>query len=489
MDSGAATINWQRSYRSTIAAGAFALLAGLFIAYLWLGNPQILILGLIALAVVVIASDLYRGFYLLLVATQLNGIRYETGIYTLRIEHFILLVMVLVWIYLFLQGRVRWHKTALNKPIFAFLLVTLLSSYLYSPDRAASYRGVFLLLIYVSMYFLTVNVLLEYPDKIRQVIKWFLIITVAHTIWSLIAIATFKTGIYTGGISPGNYASLGLPAIRGLLQESDLMGVVAGVALLMLFSHFISYQDTGLAKKKTLVLAMVPTLCAVVLAMARAAWIGFMVAMFFIVFSLRPKRNVFNPKALALIFAIIVIFALVIFPLVNSITASFSGSEDTFIDRMKALVDFGSGSAVGRVRVQKQALEEWQSSPWLGRGLFSIRGKDLPSGHWLYSTLIQALHDSGIIGLILMLWIHIGIIVVCFRSYGMTEDYFYRATLLGFGLGAILIVIASQASSFFWVGYPWLFMGMAMTVAIIAQEGKTEEPDRSKSAVTNAYSN
>ncbi len=454
-------------------AAAVAVVAGLIITYLWLGNPLVLLFLIIGTVALIAVSDLYRGFIILLVATQFNGYRFNVGAYTIRIEHLVLLLLIIVWTANFLQGRVRWHKTMLNKPILALIITGFVSSYLFSPDVVKSYQGVMLQMLYISMYFMAVNVLLEYPDKVKQVIKIFLVIGVAHAVWALVALVLYQAGVFVGGISPGNFGTLGLPATRGFLQESDLMGAYGGVILLLLLAHFISYRPTYLARRWVLLAAMIPPFIVIITAMARAAWLGISFCLVLMIFMLRPRFNVINPKTLGVLITSLVLFVALVFPTVNYVMSTVSGTENALVKRIQAILDFESGSGAGRVRVQKLAIEEWKESPWLGSGLFSIQGEDLPSGHWLYSTLIQALHDTGLVGFLLTLWIHLGVIVSSFAAMMKTRDPFMKATLVGFGMGAITIAVSSQASSFFWLGFPWLFMGIVMAVSIMAKGGVT----------------
>jgi hypothetical protein len=65
-------------------------------------------------------------------------------------------------------------------------------------------------------------------------------------------------------------------------------------------------------------------------------------------------------------------------------------------------------------------------------------------------------------------WYQIGVLVVVIRGYMKTRDPFYRAALAGFSVALLALIIASQASSFIWLGFPWLFSGLAVVIAKIA---------------------
>jgi O-antigen ligase len=79
--------------------------------------------------------------------------------------------------------------------------------------------------------------------------------------------------------------------------------------------------------------------------------------------------------------------------------------------------------------------------------------------------MVQSLHDTGIIGLFFMLLIHVIPVIYALYAYGKTDSGIRRASLAGMALGAVVMFIASQASSFFWLGFPWLYLGILVAMS------------------------
>jgi hypothetical protein len=115
-------------------------------------------------------------------------------------------------------------------------------------------------------------------------------------------------------------------------------------------------------------------------------------------------------------------------------------------------------SVEGRVDAWEMALERWQERPILGHG--TLVG-ELQEGWW-YSSLVQALYDTGLVGFFALLWIHAGAVVLPARKWLRTRRGQMSANLLGFAAGNAVLGFSSQFSNFLFVGFPWVFLGLSM---------------------------
>ncbi|MHB1003280.1 MAG: O-antigen ligase family protein, partial [Thermoleophilia bacterium] len=321
---------------------------------------------------------------------------------------------------------------------------------------------------------LTVNILLNYRDKLDDTIRLFMYIAVLHAAYGLMAFIAFQGGINIGGISSAHYGSLGLPSTSGFFQEANLFGAYISLAAVLFMTHIVSNQDTRVINKKVLIAGLILLLTITAASMTRSVWVGMLVVLCILPFYSRPHRNVVNPKALVVIAVLVVSLGLVVMPLLNIAFSVSSGKENALYARVGELVDFSSGSGAGRLDIQEVAIDRWDENPYIGHGVLSLEGEEgkLVRG-WLYSSLFQSIYDQGLTGLSMMILIHVIPIFYALTAARKSSSPLRSASLYGLALGAAVIAIASQASSFFWLGFPWIFLGILVALSRATLDGES----------------
>jgi len=350
-----------------------------------------------------------------------------------------------------------------------FIVVSLVSSFLYSNDRLASYQGTLLLFVYVLMYVITVNILLEHSDKLKAAIKFLLILAVVHGVYAVIALAANKAGVNFGGVDAGHIENA--ISLQGGFQEPNFLGAFAA-AIGLIFLALLAGRDIEISKFKLSVGAGLMMLV-LILTFTRTSWVGFIAGLVLLVFLQKPDRNIFNPRAAAIVVTLLILVVAIFLPFANAL------ESNKVSQRLENIFNFSSGSAEGRVKVQQLAVEQWKDAYLFGNGTLSLEApEDLaaPAAKaWIYSSFLQVLHDSGIVGLLFLLWFQLGVIMIAARGYVRTHDSFLRAVLAGLIAGSIEMMISSQSSSFLWLGFSWIFAGITVAVAQIAsRESETD---------------
>ena len=452
-----------------LAKIAFGLVSALVLIQV-LNRFGWLIAGLMLIAVIILLVDLngYRAWLLLLVASLLSGYKYGIGIVNIRGDQVMLVFLFVGWVLALMAGKARFYRVPLLVPALGYAGVNLLASALYSPDKAASYQGSLLVFVYVMMFVMTVLVLQQYPDRIKTAVKALLVLAVAQGLYALAALAANKAGLNLGGVSPGHVESA--VSLQGGFEEPNLLGAFAA-AIGLVFIALLTARDSGISAWKTGAGAAL-MVSVLLLTFTRAAWLGFIVGLVLLVFMQKPARNIFNPRAAAVTLAIGAALLVVALPFANAVE---SGQVS---QRIGEILDFSQGSAEGRVELQNQALRMLPDAYLLGNGTLSLISNQTYAkleGGWLYSSFIQAIHDTGLIGLAILLWFQIGVMVTAARAYLKTKDGFLRASLIGLVAANISLMLASQASSFIWLGFPWVLAGLTVATARIAQQQAGEE--------------
>jgi O-antigen ligase len=151
--------------------------------------------------------------------------------------------------------------------------------------------------------------------------------------------------------------------------------------------------------------------------------------------------------------------------------------------RLSTPVNVTGGSGYGRVLILKLSLSDWWRSPLfgLGNGSFNLYalGQTTKTGHpWIYSMLLAILHDSGLVGLTLILWFLIAIGRRAWQAIRATDDPTKRWLMIGISGATLVMLIGAQATSSFYLMLLWVFLGLAAAVpAHLAQASERPGPD------------
>lgn len=464
-------------HRSKWLGIGLAVPFGIVVGWLLTQNIVMAVLVVGAFLTLLVATNPWRGVVLLLLATHFNGFRFDYGAFTFRPDQLVFVIVLLVAVIFFLRGRLKLYRTLLDVPIALFLLVGLIASVVNSPDPTYSYQGLLLQTVYASMYFLTVNIMLNYRDRLDDTVKAFIVFAILHAGYAIVAFVAFQAGITLGGISTAHYRTLSFPSTSGFFQEANLYAAFVATAVVLVAAHLVSNEETGIMKRRTLVIGLLMLLTVTATSMTRSVWVGLLIILLILPFYSRPRRNVINPKAVGIIISLVVGLGLLVLPALNYAFSAASGKPDALYQRMSELVDFSSGSGAGRLDIQDIALERWDERPFIGHGVLSLEGREGSFGRgWLYSSFIQSLFDTGIIGAAMIILIHLIPIIYAFMAARRTSDSSRKATLMGLSFGALVMLIASQASSFLWLGFPWVYLGMLMAISKATLDDSGHQP-------------
>jgi O-antigen ligase len=129
-------------------------------------------------------------------------------------------------------------------------------------------------------------------------------------------------------------------------------------------------------------------------------------------------------------------------------------------------------SVVGRVAAWRRALSLVPDRPILGHG--TMAGATVIGGGWWYSSLVQALYDTGVAGFIALMAIHITSVLLPLTVWWRQRRDRVASDLLMFGLANFVLVMTSQFSNFFFVGFPWILIGLTMAAV---DSRRRAEPD------------
>ncbi len=439
----------------------------------------------------------------LLITSTMNGFSIDVGVFgttvTIRPDQVVLAVMAPVLGVVFLVGRLQVRPILFDWLVAGFVCSNVLASLFVSPSRGASLKGTLLLGSYAAMYFVVRLALANRVDWVPRASNWVLGLGVAQAAYSLSAVVLYWFGYGIGGLQIGHIAQASV-ATRGTFWEANLLGAYLGLIALFSTARFTfrSAGDSG----RTPLLALFLASLARPLTVTRAAVAGFLlglVAIALVVWLYKSEIAAWKTRTAAVLVTLVSVLVLTV-TATNSLVSSASGYPNMLIERWalrswiapsdraaREIKTQRSGpalaaptaegrvplmsrsSVVGRIDAWKRAVEAWKERPLLGHG--TLAGTTVIHQGWWYGSAIQALYDTGLLGLTALLCVHIGAVVYPVRAWLRNRGSPIGASLLGFAVANVLLLFTSQFSSFLFLGFPWVFWGLSVGTSYACSRG------------------
>jgi O-antigen ligase len=287
-------------------------------------------------------------------------------------------------------------------------------------------------------------------------------------------------------------------AAMGSLNDANFFGsFLTPPFLLFLAALTIAFQRAWRRLAGACAAALFVLALAIFTSLTRGAWLGLVAGLltFGLLSAARPlqfhRRAVF--PALATAVAVIVVGGVVTAqanlayegvnfrapaPAAEAPAAPGEGGPRlAILDRFKTALDVSMGSTRGRIELVSLALAEWKESPWLGVGTGSFHSRlpgtgrqvrfiNAPEAHpWILTMLVTALHDTGLVGLLIVMWLILAYFLTLLRAaYGVSQPN-HRVLLAGLLAGAAALFTAFQVSTGVLLTFPWLLMGLSVMAA------------------------
>jgi len=414
---------------------------------------------------------------LLIIATAMDRYRFDFGGAGLRIEHFVFVGVAAAWILKQLPvwrtrdsslrgapaaskqsqpdsipqphfGRqVGLYFTLSDLILAVYLGFALLSSILFAPQLRESLK--FLgLMVYGFLLYILVRAIASDTSRFERGVRLLMITGVVASAFGILAWAVYPFGIDLGVqvYALGNFET---HSPFGTLFDSNTLGMYAMAAALIQVTLLL---DAQFAKwRGWLAIGIVLSLIAVALSLTRVAWLGLVFGLFLVL--------LFSPRqrwALAIGAGAVVLVILAL--LVNSALAGGSGALAEFsVARVLT-----SRSIFFRLDAYTRAWNDFLASPLLGNGVNVFAQKyTAPSGtrDWISNFFLMALNDTGLVGLVLLLaWLG-WLAYTTWRTLKLAQGM-RRTMLLGLSIAYLALFVTYQATTVFWLGFNWVYLGL-----------------------------
>ena len=343
----------------------------------------------------------------------------------------------------------------------AILAMNVVSSLLNSPTLGYSLGQCANLASVMVIYLLVVN-FVDTPERVQAFVRHVLRAAIIAGVIAIVAFALASAGLDVGGAEVSETAATRFTqayGAYGVMVEPNLLGSFAAAhlvfaAAILAGSLQSANEDIKLARWTAGVSGV-----ALVVAFTRAAWVGAMAGLVIVA--------AFNAKAL-------ITFARarrMMTPFVGAIAVGVllfmvpSTAGTLFRFKLANIVNVQTQTAVVRAITYSIALDQTTVHPWVGWGTFTFapltaQGADFQQFEnwrnlWIGNYVLLALHDTGIIGLLLwcsLLW---SIIARGFRA--VRESHMLGVPIVA---AFVTLLLPFLATSGFSLGFPWLLAGL-----------------------------
>lgn len=397
---------------------------------------------------------------LLVVATAVDRYRFDFAGAGLRVEHFVFVGVLLSW---FLSVRPSWrhlNHSGSDLLLIAYLAVALISSLLFSPQLVESLKFFGLMTFGVALYWFVCALGSTTPAFTRGV-GTLIGVGIGASLFGIIAWLAYPLGVNLG-VQMYALENFVTYSPFGTLFDSNTLGMYAMSATLLQVTLLL---DSNYAKWRLwLGAGTLITLLAVALSLTRVAYIGLVFGMFLVLVS-SPRRR----WALAIGGAAV---GLVILALVANSALAGGGAALGEFSLARLMT---SRSIFFRLDAYTRAWNDFLASPLLGRGVnVFAQNYTSPSGtrDWISNFFLMTLHDTGIVGLALLLAWLLWLAYETWRALKSPRGN-SRPLLLALSIAYLALFLTYQATTVFWLGFNWVYLGLL----------------RSGATATNTYSN
>jgi hypothetical protein len=344
--------------------------------------------------------------------------------------------------------------------IYAYLGTNLFSSLFFSSQPLKALKSCIVIAVYISIYHVG-RWLIESAHFERRSVS---ILKQCNLISALFGIAAMIASLIFGGwenigVSLGHVGD-GVPSIRSLSFEPNIFAIITGVILCLNIAKYIVEVSPDKTQLATIIFLVV----CVLFAYTRSVYASLPFASLLM---LKVSHRI-NLKTIGF-FA----FAAILILVLNISLSNGNFIKEAIMSKAGNMANFDEGNGLARVTTFLVGWAGFVAHPFFGNGtmMADTGGLNVFTGEiehvmgapgWLGGSLIQSLHDTGVIGALIILCIFISFSIASYKFYKTEQEPWKKGVLLGFFAGNIVIGITSQITSVFWVAFPFLYWAINM---------------------------
>jgi len=445
-----------------------SIAAGLFVLAVYLATTEPLnwfpyVAAGIAGTAMLLVRWPYGALLTLMVAAAIPRFSMTISKWHTEAEHLTLFVCGVLLLMRLHRGTQRWKRLErADFLLIGFLAMNYVSSYVDSPDRAATLRWALLQTIAISAFFL-IRQLIDSERQFLRSMKILLCVGAGEALFGFFCFASFLLFRTSLGVTQFSYLSF-MPGVHGSQWEPNIFGsYTACFAVMFLFYFFAARQNNG-----WYLLGFLISTLAVLLSLARQGWACVAIVGPLIVFQTHRGKAI-QWKRLAPFAAGVVI------ALVAAITLMRDLPERLATLAVSTAVE--DPTVVHRLKFLAFAVDDIRAHPLIGLGTSSFQllytdEDDFGEGPaWLGSLFVRIVHDTGLVGLAVYFWF---LSHLARRAWRILRSPIRSETDIAVGAlsaGVIVMLMAYQLTDASTLAFTWIHFGMLATSLGFAEVG------------------
>lgn len=424
-----------------------------------------LALLLLAIPLVVAVAVVGRRALLALLPllVTLNGVAIPVRGFAVRVDQLAALLLAGALALGCLMGHRRFYVDPPMRWLAAFAVLNLAASALFSPDRGYSVTQVANIASAWVIYVVVVN----YADDAgmtRTLQRRYLAAGLFATALGILAFVLGKAGVDVGGANVVEYVNDAAQPVGsyGTMREPNIYGSYSAAMLVLATGLTLLPTTHPMVGPRTARVVAACSAIGLILSFTRGAWLGAFVGLVVLLvlagrhFGLRIRlRTLLAPVALLAILSLVLWFS------------PFEAAE-FFRYKVRNLLNPQSSNAVVRLVVFGLALEQFAQRPLLGWGTYSfaplmaegIAFRQLENWQnlWIPNFVLQVMHDTGIVGLLVFLALLASVIRRGLRAAraAAESDRPRAAALVALVASYCTLFVPFLFTTGFSLGYAWL---------------------------------
>ena len=378
-----------------------------------------------------------------------------------RADQVAAVILLFVLLAKVLLGIRRLYIDFPAKMLLLFLAISLVSSIFNAPDPRYSILQTINIASVSSIYVVLTN-FLDSEGKIKQFLRYylragffFMLVGVSLFVLSL-ALRTRLYGVNLDGDNP--YLAYGVYAT---MREPNIFGSYCLIYFVVSLGLLVVGKRCEIGTRRFLKLLFFISSLGLILSFTRGAWLGGVLgAALLIHFVFEYFRGATRKRrTIAILLSVMVIVLIV-----SSVASDFFLSY-----KIRNLLQYKSGTGLGRLIVWGEALRGTEHHILLGNGtysfasLFNLNGSynDLQNA-WIGNVFITALHDAGVLGFIAFMAMLIGLIIMGTRKFKKSKEQIGSIPVLSliFVMAMVGMLLAFFFTTGFSYGYAWIPLGV-----------------------------
>ncbi len=363
--------------------------------------------------------------------------------------------------------RTRIRGSALLVAILLYWGAGVLSTATAQGDNVARGASLDLLSLDLVALFVALTAWLTTPRRLLWAAKLWLSVATAEAV---IGMAAFAWYLVAHGAVPGVQLAPDppyQPLVYGTLYEGNIFGSYMSASFLLALALA---TEEGVRRKAPLYLVCAATAVGLLISDTRSAWgatvLGAVILALLLQFGRGSKRARLALRLIGGVALVVVVLGIGVAVLPASVTGALG-------DRVQGLLNFTSGSGYGRVQLYQQALGEWAAHPLLGLGpgsfTYRLPGDTSTGPAWLPNLTLQALHDTGLIGVAALFGLFAVFYVASLRALRLAPPGPERTVLAGVIAAVTALLISFQLTPGFSLGYSWALLAFGSAATAVAR--------------------